>query len=64
MDLEKLNKQEIDDPLTGRKQTVYWNDDGTFFMSIPDRVSPLKCTLPKVIYTKNEDGSTTWNIVE
>lgn len=41
MNLEDLNKKTIPDPFTGGSQDVYWNDEGTFLMTIPDRAIPL-----------------------
>ncbi len=40
-DLEKMNKKVIPDPLTGGEQTVYWNNEGTFMLSIPHQCTPL-----------------------
>lgn len=33
--LDEMNKKVIPDSLTGGEQTIYWNDEGTFMMSIP-----------------------------
>jgi len=66
MDLDKLNKEVIPDPLTGGNQTVYWNDEGTFMMSIPDRCVPIPPNLikPEYRWKDNSDGSKTFELVE
>lgn len=66
MDLEKLNKKIIADPLTGGEQTVYWNNEGTFLMCIPHKTIPMPdgCKPPEIKYTHNDNGTTTWEIIQ
>jgi hypothetical protein len=62
--IENLNKEVIPDPLTGGSQTIYWNDENTFLMSIPDRCIPFPPDFiaPKYRWTDNKDGSKNWEI--
>lgn len=57
--LEELNKKIIPDPFTGGTQTVYWDDDGSFMMSIPDRAIPLPKGFKPIKFheTKDPDNS-------
>ncbi len=64
MELDKLNKKVVYDPLTGGEQTIYWDNANTFMMSIPHQTLPIKINpdLPKYKFTNNEDGSVTWEL--
>lgn len=64
MNLENLNKEIIPDPLTGDFQTIYWNDEHTFMMSIPHKgIQMSKDWKPRYEFVKTSDdgnGKTTW----
>lgn len=64
MKLDEMNKKVVFDPITGGEQTIYWNDEGTFFMSIPHQTIPLPLNYerPKIEWKENEDGSKSWTI--
>lgn len=66
MDFDKLNKEVIPDQLTGDFQTIYWNNEHTFMMSIPHKgiQMPKDWIATKYETTKNEDGSTTWKLIQ
>ncbi len=63
--LDELNKKVVYDPLTGGTQTIYWDDEGTQFVSIPNNVIPYKIPIHPFNYkwTDNEDGSKTWELL-
>ena len=63
--INELNKEIVPDPLTGYFQTIYYNNDGTFFMSIPHKgiKLPKGYIPPKYNEIKNEDGSYTFELI-
>jgi hypothetical protein len=65
IDFDNLNEKVIPDPITGGEQTVYWNNENTFMMSIPHQCIPFPkgYLKPKIEWKDNEDGIKSWKII-
>ena len=66
MDFDKLKSKVIPDPLTGGEQTIYYNDEGSFCLSMPHQAIPLPIDYVAPI-TKTTDlgnGKFKWEIID